>query len=73
MSKKVKSRRTDKQDSSDTATLKDLSEEADPPNRAVLAAIFAIRNEVIQIKTMYVTCRQTVCTKVRNELPITKK
>lgn len=37
-------------DSIDVVMPDDMSEEADPPNRAVLAAIAALRNEVAQIK-----------------------
>lgn len=58
MSKKGKTKKNDQQESgldqpSDTAEVVEpdyLSEEADPPNCAVLAAIAALQNEITQIK-----------------------
>lgn len=55
----------------------DSTEEADPPNRAVLAAIAALRNEVTQIKDdicATIDARiQTVYTVLRGELDTTKE
>lgn len=54
-----------------------MSDEADPPNRAILAAIANLRNEVTQIKNdicASIDARiQTVCTELREELATTKK
>lgn len=84
MSKKGKSRKNDQQelgldqpsDSTEVAEPDQLSEEADPPNRAVLAAIAALRNEITQIKddicaTIDVRI-QMVYTVLRGELATTK-
>lgn len=84
MSKKGKSKKTDQQesgldqpsDSTEVVEPEHLSEEADPPNRAVLAAIAALRSEITQIKddicaTIDVRI-QTVYTVLRGELATTK-
>lgn len=85
MSKKVKSRKTDQQetgpdqpsDSSDAAAHDDVCEQGDPPNRALLTAISALRNEITQIKDdicASIDARiQIVCTEWRDELATTKK
>lgn len=85
MSKKGKSKKTDQQesgldqpsDSTEVVEPEHLSEEADPPNRAVLAAIAALRSEITQIKddicaTIDVRI-QTVYTVLRGELATTKE
>ncbi|XP_026092897.1 uncharacterized protein LOC113065665 [Carassius auratus] len=85
MSKKGKSKKTDQQesgldqpsDSTEMVEPEHLSEEADPPNRAVLAAIAALRSEITQIKddicaTIDVRI-QTVYTVLRGELATTKE
>ena len=54
-----------------------MSDEADPPNRAILAAIANLRNEVTQIKDdicASIDARiQTVRTELREELATTKE
>ncbi|CAM4659977.1 unnamed protein product [Leuciscus chuanchicus] len=85
MSKKGKSKKIDQQESgldqpSDSTEVVEPdypSEEVDPPNRAVLAAIAALRNEITQIKddicaTIDVRI-QTVYTVLRGELATTKE
>ncbi|ROL44816.1 hypothetical protein DPX16_2166 [Anabarilius grahami] len=62
-------------DSTEVVEPDQLSEEADPPNRAVLAAIAALRNEMTQIKDdicAIIDVRiQTVYTVLRGELATT--
>ncbi len=85
MSKKAKTKKTDQQesgldqasDSIEVVTPNDMSDEADPPNQAVLAAIATLRSEVAQIKDdicATIDARiQTVYTVLRDELATTKK
>ncbi|XP_048086705.1 uncharacterized protein LOC125286061 [Alosa alosa] len=86
MSKKGKPKKNEEQelgpaqssDSSDTTQPPgDMNDDADPPNRTVLAAIAALRSEVAQIKgdiCSSIDARiQTVCTELRGELATTKK
>lgn len=85
MSKKGKIRKNDQHetgpdrpsDSSDASLPDDVCDEADPSNRAILAAIANLRNEVAQIKNEIcasIEARiQTVCTELREELSTTTK
>lgn len=85
MSKRGETRKNDQleaclnqpSDPSDTPLPDDMSDEADPPNRAILASITNLRNEVTQIKNdicASIDARiQTVCTELREELATTKK
>ncbi|KAL0195705.1 hypothetical protein M9458_007211, partial [Cirrhinus mrigala] len=76
MLKKGKAKKNDQQESG-LDQPSDSTEEADPPNRAILAAIAALRNEVTQIKDdicATIDARiQTVYTVLRGELATTKE
>lgn len=85
MSKKGKLRKNDQQetgpdltpDPSDTALPEDMTDEVDPPNRAILAAIATLHNEITQIKDdicASIDARiQTVCAELRAELASAKE
>lgn len=63
-------------DTSDTPLPEEMNDETDPSNRAILAAIANLPNEIAQIKNdicASVDARiQVVCTELRGELAMTK-
>lgn len=64
-------------DTSDTPLPEEMNDKSDPSNRAILAAIANLRNEVTQIKNDLCASVdvhiQVVCTELRKEMASTKK